>query len=362
MTTLSPSQEQARAAVRAWLSGWSTRKSAPFFYLAGYAGTGKTTIARVLTEDVGSACFASFTGKAAHVMRTKGCGGAQTIHSLIYEYLDNDETGSPYFGLNPDSAARRAGLIVIDECSMVGRKIGEDLLSFGRPVLVLGDPAQLPPVGGAGYFTGGTPDFMLTEIRRQELESPVLRLATEIRQGAPVLLSDDPLCTVVKRADANPEWWATHDQIIVGTNALRRGVNARVRQRLGFGDDWLPRPTERIICLRNSRDLGLYNGQIWDVDSCEETGPYVSLGVSADGRSVSCKAHREHFMGKEVASVKKRNAEEFDFAYAITGHKSQGSEWPSVLAFDQSRVFGDDAQRWLYTVVTRAAERLTLLV
>lgn len=357
---LSPPQEQARAAVRQWLSGWKHGRSAPFFYLAGYAGTGKTTIAKVLAEDVGSVCFASFTGKAAHVMRTKGCHGAKTIHSLIYEYLDDDH-GHPTFALNTHSDVKRAGLVVVDECSMVGREIGEDLLSFRRPVLVLGDPAQLPPVGGAGYFTGGEPDFMLTEVRRQDLESPVLRLATGIRQGEPVLLSNDPLCTVIKRADADPEAWRTHDQIIVGTNALRRKVNARVRENLGHGD-WLPKPTERVICLRNSRELGLFNGQPWEVDSCQEAGRKLELAVSADGRSVACKAHPEHFRGQEIHPAAKRQAEEFDFAYAITGHKSQGSEWPSVLAFDQSATFRDDANRWLYTVVTRAAERLTLLV
>lgn len=357
---LSPTQEQARAAVRQWLTGWKPGRSAPFFYLAGYAGTGKTTIARVLAEDVGSVCFASFTGKAAHVMRTKGCHGAKTIHSLIYEYLDDDR-GQPTFALNQQSDVKRAGLVVVDECSMVGREIGEDLLSFRRPVLVLGDPAQLPPVTGAGYFTGGTPDFMLTEIRRQELESPVLRLATSIRQGESLMLSDDPLCRVQRKADADPEAWRTHDQIIVGTNALRRKVNDRVRERMGFGD-WLPKPTERVICLRNSKELGLFNGQMWDVAACEENGRKLALSVTDDGRTVECNAHPEHFRGQAVPQASKRNAEEFDFAYAITGHKAQGSEWPSVLAFDQSSVFGDDAQRWLYTVVTRAAERLTLLV
>lgn len=361
MIELSPAQESARSAVRTWLRDWRPGSSQPFFYLAGYAGTGKTTIARVLAEDIGSVCFAAYTGKAAHVMRTKGCHGAKTIHSLIYKYEDDDEKGSPTFGLDPESAAQRAGLIVVDECSMVDRYIGEDLLSFRRPVLVLGDPAQLPPVGGAGYFTGGAPDFLLTEIRRQELESPILRLATTIREGGALTLSTDPLCTVARKMDADPDAWKTHDQVIVGTNALRRRINGRIRERLGHGN-WLPKPTERVICLRNSRELGLFNGQPWEVAAAEEAGSKVALAVRADGRTVSCKAHAAIFQGRDVDKQIKRNAEEFDFSYAITGHKSQGSEWPSVLAFDQSSVFGDDSARWLYTVVTRAAERLTVLV
>src|SRR5205823_994557 len=130
----------------------------------------------------GKVLFAAFTGKAALVMRSKGCIGASTIHSLIYRARDSGEE-TPNFELWDDAPASRAKLIVIDECSMVDAELGQDLMSFGIPVLVLGDPAQLPPIQGGGYFTAGEPDAMLTEVHRQAQDDPIVRLSMEVRAG-----------------------------------------------------------------------------------------------------------------------------------------------------------------------------------
>ena len=127
------------------------------FRLFGYAGVGKTTLARHVAEAAaGETAFAAFTGKAAMVMRAHGCSGATTIHALIYRASEGVD-GAPTFTLNEDGPASRASLIVIDECSMVDAELARDLLSFGKPILVLGDPFQLPPVKGGGYFTDRRP-------------------------------------------------------------------------------------------------------------------------------------------------------------------------------------------------------------
>ena len=130
-------------AVARWLAQRPGEGSTPqVFRLFGYAGTGKTTLARHLAESVeGKVNYAAFTGKAALVLRSKGCEGASTIHSLIYRSRGENEE-APTFVLNPEGAASKAKLIVIDECSMVDEELGRALLSFGVPVLVLGDPAQ----------------------------------------------------------------------------------------------------------------------------------------------------------------------------------------------------------------------------
>src|SRR5919112_4463044 len=161
---LSPQQDDALKAVSRWL-----RTGRPqVFRLFGYAGSGKTTLARRIAEEAGGeVLFAAFTGKAAQVMRNKGCANARTIHSLIYRPRGEKaekETGElqPAFSLNRASPVAKAKLIVVDECSMVDQALGHDLLSFATPVLVLGDPGQLPPVRGDGFFTGGLPDVMLT--------------------------------------------------------------------------------------------------------------------------------------------------------------------------------------------------------
>ena len=92
----------------------------------------------------------------------------------------------PRFALNPQSDAAHARLIVLDEVSMVGEEMARDLMSFGKPILVLGDPGQLPPINGEGAFTNDAPDVMLTEIHRQAGESAIIRLATMARQGEPI--------------------------------------------------------------------------------------------------------------------------------------------------------------------------------
>jgi exodeoxyribonuclease-5 len=164
MPDFTPHQDAALQAVARWLSDRPGEGRTPqLFRLFGYAGTGKTTLARHLAAHIdGEVKYAAFTGKAALVMRRKGCSGASTIHSLIYRARESGEE-TPTFELWDDAPASKAKLIVIDECSMVDAELGRDLMSFGVPVLVLGDPAQLPPVQGGGFFTDVEPDAMLTE-------------------------------------------------------------------------------------------------------------------------------------------------------------------------------------------------------
>src|SRR3974377_1967344 len=167
MPTFTPHQDSALKAVADWIQARPGRAGTPqVFRLFGYAGTGKTTLARHIAENVdGEVKYAAFTGKAALVMRNKGCDDASTIHSLIYRTRESDSE-QPSFELWDEAPASKAKLIVIDECSMVDAELGRDLMSFGVPVLVLGDPAQLPPISGGGFFTDAEPDVMLSEVHR----------------------------------------------------------------------------------------------------------------------------------------------------------------------------------------------------
>ena len=123
---------------------------------------------------------------------------------------------------------------MIDECSMVDAELGRDLMSFGVPVLVLGDPAQLPPVQGGGFFTDAEPDAMLTEVHRQAQDDPIVRLSMQVRDGERLTLGEYGLTSVVRRADFDPQRALETDQILVGRNATRRAYNARMRERRGF--------------------------------------------------------------------------------------------------------------------------------
>jgi exodeoxyribonuclease-5 len=370
MPEFSPHQDAALKAVAAWLkSKPGQRQDVPqIFRLFGYAGTGKTTLARHLAESVdGKVLFAAFTGKAAHVMRNKGCDDASTIHSLIYRARESGEE-TPNFELWDDSPATKAKLIVIDECSMVDAELGRDLISFGAPLLVLGDPAQLPPIQGGGFFTDAEPDAMLTEVHRQAQNDPIVRLSMQVREGQRLQPGEYGLTQVVKRQALDPARVLGADQVLVGRNATRRAYNTRMRERRGFAEA-MPLAGDKLVCLRNNRKKGLFNGGLWSVsDSGTRRSGILSLRLTpdeaAERRTVKVSVRSECFLGtiESFDWEERKRFDEFDYGYVLTVHKAQGSQWDDVVLFDESFAFPDSRERWLYTGITRAAKKLTLVV
>ncbi|MCR9121940.1 MAG: ATP-dependent RecD-like DNA helicase [Phyllobacteriaceae bacterium] len=371
----SPQQDDALVAVADWLK----RDDSQLFRLFGYAGTGKTTLARHFAEGVdGTVQFAAFTGKAAQVMRAKGASNAKTIHSLIYrprgeEEVTDEVTGktgiAPTFALNRQSDIAKAKLVIVDECSMVGEELGRDLLSFGTPVLVLGDPGQLPPISGGGFFTDAEPDFLLTEIHRQAAENPIVRLAMDVREGREIMHGDYGTAQIIGKGDLDTQMVTEADQVLVGINRTRRRYNQRLRQLAGF-DARYPQAGDKLVCLRNDPAKGLLNGSLWKVMTASAPGskPGINLLVSPDDgdtdRGVAkIKLLKAAFDNpdEEVSWQLKRRFDDFDYGYALTVHKAQGSQWDNVMLFDESFAFRDMRDRWLYTAITRAAERLTIV-
>ena len=391
-------QQGAIDAVLKWMEEGSP---GGVFRLFGYAGTGKTTIAKAIAEAVnGETIFAAFTGKAALVLNSKGCYGARTIHSLIYiprakcsenltkireamesekdedrqrelraEFVEeSNNLKRPAFNLNLDSDLRDCALLILDEVSMVDMQIGQDLESFNCPILALGDPAQLPPVRGSGYFTNQAPDYLLEQIHRQAEGSGILSIATAVRSGRTLAYRDDEDARVVPKGTCDTAEMATFDQIICGTNKVRRAVNRKIREQLGF-DGPLPQIGDRLICLRNDSDSGLLNGSQWDVNGVIEDpdSDKIILSIAAagdpDAYTFDVTAHRQYFLGteEEISHYDIRTAQCFDYAYAVTCHKAQGSQWPRVAIINESGVFRNDASRWLYTAITRAAEQVTII-
>ena len=371
MPVFSPHQDQALKAVAGWLK--STRGKKSVFRLFGYAGTGKTTLARHLAESVdGKVAFAAFTGKAASVMRSKGCGNASTIHSLIYRARESGAE-TPSFELWDDAPASKAALIVIDECSMVDAELGRDLLSFGVPVLVLGDPAQLPPIQGAGFFTDAEPDAMLTEVHRQAQDDPIVRLSMDVREGRRLQPGEYGDTQVVLRDEFDPDRVDQADQILVGRNNTRRAYNLRIREKRGI-EEKLPVAGDKLVCLRNNRRKGLFNGGLWMVK--ERGAPKSGIlklrlipdedtsGSVLGSRGTKVSVRRECFLGgiEDFEWPQRKKYDEFDYGYVLTVHKAQGSQWDDVVLFDESFAFPDSRERWLYTGITRAAKRLTVVV
>src|SRR5262249_22384276 len=205
MTSFTPHQDSALKAVADWLKAKPGKTGTPqVFRLFGYAGTGKTTLARHVAEGVdGEVKYAAFTAKPAPVMRNKGCDAAPTIHSLISRARESG-VDQPIFERWDDAPASKAKLIVIDECSMVDAELGRDLLSFDCPLLVLGDPAQLPPIAGGGFFTAAEPDAMLNEVHRQAPNDPIVRPSIDIRDGRELEIGRYGESDVISRKELDP--------------------------------------------------------------------------------------------------------------------------------------------------------------
>lgn len=361
----SPQQDSALKAVGEWFEKPDSKQ---VFRLFGYAGTGKTTLAIHLAEDVGTVCFAAFTGKAAMVMRSKGCEDACTIHSLIYNLDDQDKiTGDAKFKLNYDSDVKRADMVIIDECSMVNEEMAHHLLSFGTKVLVLGDPAQLPPVSGTGFFTDCAADFMLTEVHRQARDNPIIDIATRIREGSQLVTGAYGDSQIITRKHITAADILTTDQVIVGRNNTRVNYNNRIRQLNQYDLKGPITSGEILVGLRNDHKRGLYNGGLYRVLKVrKKKKEFIGLavtGVDYDA-PVEVKVHEKILTGADH-DLHWRDligSQQMTYGYALTCHKSQGSQWDDIVVFDEAAVFKENALRWRYTAVTRAAERLTLVV
>lgn len=354
-----------------------------------------------------------FTGKASLVMTRKGTP-ASTIHSMCYipqeptkEAIEEArkalaslrETGPaegmselmwralirdrelqlknmhrPTFILNADSPVRDCDLIVLDEVSMVGPEMAADLMSFGKPILVLGDPGQLPPIKGEGAFTQAEPDVMLTEIHRQAEDSAIIRLATMAREGKfiPFGRHSDEVWKLA-RNQVPIEALLKADQVMVGMNATRMMLNNQMKAIAGYPDA-IPTGDEgqKLICLKNQHDIGLVNGMFLTLANIGKPQEHTFRAdiATEDGAEISDQfIYNGHFLDhvefdKERAQrdyFEKRGKVECTWGWAITVHKSQGSAWQNIVLYDDGFGRGEDRKRWLYTGITRGEKGLLIL-
>ncbi|HMA73162.1 MAG TPA: ATP-dependent RecD-like DNA helicase [Xanthobacteraceae bacterium] len=283
---------------------------------------------------------------------------------------------------------RSAKLIVLDEVSMVDAELAADLLSFGKPVIVLGDHGQLPPVNGEAAFSSQDPDAVLSQIHRQAAEDPIIQMAHMARIGQVIRYGEYGSVLVVPQYKIETPQLLAADQVICGFNNTRFQLNNRMRRELGLEATLPEGPDEKIICLRHDHRCGLLNGMFLQLDEIEEpegTG-FKAVVFSDEGEAVAgyyrpygnpdreqqpkklriytgfFLDHQKFDPGREEKDWKqKRWMVEATFGYAITCHKSQGSQWDNVLVWDDG--LGKtrrERSRWLYTAITRASERLVI--
>jgi exodeoxyribonuclease-5 len=251
---------------------------------------------------------------------------------------------------------------------MVDAELGRDLMSFDCPLLVLGDPAQLPPIQGGGFFTSADPDAMLTEVHRQAQDDPIVRMSMDVREGRDLDIGRYGESEVVARGELDPARVMNADQVLVGRNTTRRSYNMRFRQRQNI-EDPLPVAGDKLVCLRNNRKKALFNGGLWRVKSrAASKSKIITMRLSPDEefahKVTKVSVRQDCFAGgiEDIPWEQRKPYDEFDYGYVLTVHKSQGSQWDDVVLFDESFAFQDSRARWLYTGITRAAKRLSVVV
>ena len=420
------------------IKSWFKTQDKQVFFLSGYAGTGKTflvnyLISNVLDLDSSSVVFCAYTGKAVSVILQKGEHDAVTIHKLIYNTVEKEFTNDDGKKVKRVEFVKKNNiqnykLIVLDEVSMVDKKIMDDLLSFGIPVLACGDKAQLPPVGGYQLDFLEKPDYTLTEIVRQNDENAIIKIATKARNGENIPVGNYGDVVVINRETLTDEYLQKillgMDQVICGTNKTRVELNNMIREFRGIPANSQPIDGEKVICTSNNWGVtfgeddkfALVNGTIGTIKNyknCAESLNLSEIGcfkpdfiendidgiynilldktlleqnvrsfefhqkvfLMEDGtyklkektvkKPGESKVSFMHRVKENVINERRAVSEElvnfFEFAYAISCHKSQGSEWEKVVIFDESYVFGKEANRWLYTAITRAKKKLIII-
>lgn len=344
------------------IKDWYVKEEHQTFILAGLAGTGKTTVLKYIREClcISNIAYCSYTGKAARVMTNKGTP-ATTIHSLIYEakeYIDVNGKRQVSFELKESLGS--VELIIVDECSMIGKSIQQDLESFGIDILYVGDHGQLPPISDQVSNLMLTPNVRLETIHRQALDNPIIWCANRVRQGKPLSYGKYGT-TVLKttRDKINVEILSRADQILCGKNITRTKINDDMRNFYGFKSIF-PEENDKLICLQNNKKNGLVNGMTgkckyfndkkYNMDFINDEGEqFLDL-------TVDCTIFKKIKSDKYFSHIDK-----FDFGYAITVHKFQGSESNNIIVFEEQ--FGDNEfhAKWLYTAITRSSEKLIIV-
>lgn len=351
MLELSPDQYDVAEKAHDWRSNLPSGAT-QCLTMGGYAGTGKSTLVALFACEWPNPATVALAGKAAHVLRSKGID-AQTAHSLIYVPWE-DDYGRVRFRKRKYLECQT---IIVDEASMIDEFVYRDLLSFGMPVLFVGDHGQLEPIG-ANPRLMIDPKLKLEKIHRQAAENPILRLATAFREGRPVPKWEDPQGRLSIRPRSAFERLISPDtQIICGFNATRHRINARVRALLGYSG--LVEVGEKLIVVRNNKEWTIFNGQQVSVlDVRREKRATVDLTIRTDdGRTINLSCQKEQFGHDLLKDFKSNEVALMDYGYCLTAHKSQGSEWDNVLILEEI-ASAWNPRRWRYTVATRAKERL----
>ena len=281
---------------------------------------------------------------------------------------------------------------------MVPADLLKRLGHYNVHIICLGDPGQLPPIDkNEDNHLLDHPHIFLDEIMRQEEQSEIIKLTMDIRAGKPLNKFIGKEVQILDKEDLTTGMLQWADQVICATNNTRVALNKQMRDLLGRGDS--PEDGDKVICLRNYWDVWsedgspLVNGTIGTLEnsfnSYFKIPAYITGGrlTKIDVIGAKFKSDdnvtifnnlimdkrmilegeptlnwKENFKLSKNAKYVTSIPLNFTYGYAITCHKSQGSEWDNVLVIEEGFPFDkEEHQKWLYTACTRAAKKLVII-
>jgi exodeoxyribonuclease-5 len=278
----------------------------------------------------------------------------KTIRDLMAEDL-------PVRKKEPIELIEKYDLVMVDESSMVNEAIGKDIMSFGIPTILVGDPFQLPPVKAKAFWHNLRPQTVLTRIERQKGIGAGIPLAGEkLRNGGQI--SRNESLSLHARNSLPETSWTQVDQIICGTHKTRERLCRFVRGQMGHSSAH-PQKGEKIVAVFNDKKRGIMNGELYTVLESELTrsGSVTRMKIQDPyGRIIeSVDAWTRGFAGRSATDFLDDQFGKFWWGYAITCHQSQGSEWKNTIVCDDWP--GDGHDSWLYTAITRASHHCDLV-
>lgn len=368
--------EKQREGLEICLKRYKNNK--PYTIIAGYAGTGKSYLVNAIVDEFGfsenEVAYASYTGKAALVLQKQG-KNAITLHKLLYMSYPNGMGG--FINKPKESLDPNLKLIIVDEISMCPKELWKLLLKHNIYIIGLGDPFQLPPIGDDLKLLDN-PHIFLTEVMRQALDNDIIKYSMELREGKKLLpgIRGKNIQTYSKEEfTTGMMLWA--DQILCGKNVTRRQLNAEMRKLLN--KEGILADGDKLICTKNYWDKisisenFLINGTIGNVSKikrnefnekdiranfCVDDDSYGLLKLDYKYLTTGIPTVTKSLNGKVIPSP----YVEMDYGYVITVHKAQGSQFNKVLVYDEHLYHEENHNRWLYTAITRAVDKVVVLL
>lgn len=388
-----PTEEQQDGLIRT--QKWFKSQYKQVWEISGIAGSGKTTLVYHLIQELKlnmeDVAFVAYIGKAALALCRKGTP-AKTIHSFIYNITEEpkvDEDGNPILDddlgkiqykmkfVKKEQLPPNIKLIVVDEGAMVSKQIADDLMSYDIPIIVLGDRNQLPPVFGESVFLLD-PDVNLTKPMRQALDSPIIYLAQQAMHGRYIQYGKyGNNCYVIPKSMITNKMLTESDVVICGRNKTRDELNRKVREDILGIHSECPVIGDKMICRQNNwteyigDNIFLINGLIGYVESINRES-YNKSSIEIDFRpefmETECFNNIKIDYKYLISSYEEKQKyarcffNKFEYAYAITCHLSQGSQYDNVFVYDERIGTQEYYKQWLYTAITRASNSLILAI